>query len=163
VEKEQASRYEQAVVEALVYGGEGPFVEFKGAVPNIGAAQTDRVFNTIAAYANGAGGTVVFGVDRNELTVLGLGEDIDPNKERDRIGQLIRTRILPTPDFTITPYTIAEKIVLLVEVRPGAAPPYGVITDLNHRDQPKFYVRHGASTYPAQPSDLNRSYDGFVA
>jgi hypothetical protein len=162
VEKEQTSRDEQAVVEALVYGGEGPLVEFKGAVPKAGA-RTDRAFNTIAAFANGTGGTVVFGVDRDELTVLGLGDNIDPNKERDRIGQLIRTRILPTPDFTITPHTVAEKIILVVQVNPGSTPPYGVITDLSHRDQPQFYVRRGASTYPAHPSDLNELFHRVAA
>jgi len=158
VEKEQTSRDEQAAVEAVVYGGEGPFVEFKGTAPKTGAPKTDRAFNTIAAFANGSGGTVVFGVDRDELTVLGLADDVDPNKEHDRIGQLIRARVLPTPDFVITPHTVDDKTVLFVEVSPGTAQPYGVITDLDHRDKPQFYVRRGASTYPAQPSDLNELF-----
>jgi|GEM_PF-1022624 hypothetical protein len=154
VEKEQTSRDEQAAVEAIVYGGEGPFVEFKSILPKAGS-KTDRAFNTIAAFANGAGGTVVFGVDRDELTVVGLGEDADPNKERDRVGQLIRTRVLPTPEFLITAYEVDANVVLFVQVKPGLNPPYAVITDLDHRDKPQFYVRRGASTYPAQPSDLN--------
>lgn len=154
VEKEQTSRDEQAANEAVVYGGEGPFVEFKSMLPKAGP-KTDRAFNTIAAFANGAGGTVVFGVDRDELTVVGLGEDADSNRERDRVGQLIRTRVLPTPEFLITAYEIDGKVVLVAEVRPGSNPPYGVIADLDHRDKPQFYVRRGASTYPAQPSDLN--------
>ena len=158
VEKEQTSRDEQAAVEAVVYGGEGPFVEFKATLPRVGAQKTDRAFNTIAAFANGAGGTVVFGVDRDEFTVLGLGEDVDVSKERDRIGQLIRTRVLPTPEFAIIAYVVAGKTILFVQVSAGAAPPYGVITDLDHRDKPQFYVRRGASTYPAQPSDLNELF-----
>ena len=40
VEKEQTSRDEQAAVEAVVYGGEGPFVEFKGTAPKTGAPKT---------------------------------------------------------------------------------------------------------------------------
>lgn len=154
VEKEQTSRDEQAAIEAVVYGGEGPFVEFKSMLPKAGS-KTDRAFNTIAAFANGAGGTVVFGVDRDELTVVGLGEDADPKRERDRVGQLIRTRVLPTPEFLINAYEVDGNVVLFVEVKPGSNRPYAVITDLDHRDKPQFYVRRGASTYPAQPSDLN--------
>lgn len=157
VEKEQTSRDEQAVVEAVVYGGEGPFVEFKGILPKAGS-KTDRAFNTIAAFANGAGGTVVFGVDRDELTVIGLSEMADPKRERDRIGQLIRARVLPTPEFLVADYVVDGAVVLFVEVSPGSNPPYGVITDLDHRDKPQFYVRRGASTYPAQPSDLNEIF-----
>lgn len=157
VEKEQTSRDEQAAVEAIIYGGEGPSVEFKGAVPKAGV-KTDRAFNTIAAFANGSGGTVVFGVDRDEVTVVGLGDGADPNSERDRIGQLIRSRILPTPDVAITSHIIDGRTVLFGTVSPGTELPYGVITDLDHRDKPQFYVRRGASTYPAQPSDLNELF-----
>lgn len=162
VEREQTSR-DEAAVEAIVYGGEGPFVEFKASLPTIGARKTDRAFNTIAAFANGAGGTVVFGVDRDELTVLGLPADVELNKERDRLGQLIRTRILPTPDFRITSHVISGKTIFFVNVMPGGIPPYGVITDLDHRDKPQFYVRRGASTYPAQPSDLNELFQRVAA
>ena len=34
---------------------------------------------------------MVLGVDRDELTVVGLGQDVEVIKERDRVGQLIRT------------------------------------------------------------------------
>ena len=155
VETEQASRDEQALVEAVVYGGEGPFVEFKSRLPESGT-KTDRMFRTIAAFANGTGGTVVVGVDRDELTVVGLGQDVEIKKERDRIGQLIRTRVVPTPVFVVNAYQVDGKDVLFVEISPGPARPYGVILDLNQRDTPQFYVRRGASTYPAQPSDLNQ-------
>ena len=155
VEKDQTSRDEQAAAEAIVFGGEGPFIEFKSRLP-VGGTKTDRVFRTVAAFANGAGGTVVVGVDRDELTVIGLGQDVDVKKERDRIGQLIRSRVLPTPEFVIDPYQVDGKDVLFIAVSAGSARPYGVILDLDQRDTPQFYVRRGASTYPAQPSDLNQ-------
>ena len=161
VAKESASRDEQAVVEAIVYGGEGPFVEFKGTLPE-GGPKTERVFNTIAAFANGAGGRVVFGVDRDEATVVGLG-DVEANKERDRIGQLIRSRVLPTPEFEIAVHQVEGKDLLVLTVDAGANPPYGVITDLSSRDRPQFYVRRGASTYPANPADLNQIFQRVAA
>ncbi|MGI9145329.1 MAG: AlbA family DNA-binding domain-containing protein [Chloroflexota bacterium] len=156
VQKEGGSRDRQAEIEAVVYGGEGPFVEFKGQLPQ-GKAKADRAFNTVAAFANGEGGTVVFGVDRDESTLVGLG-DVDVNKERDRVGQLIRSRVLPTPEFEATSYRVADKDLLFLVVRAGQAPPYGVITNSDSRDKPQFYVRRGASTYPAQPSDLNQIF-----
>jgi Putative DNA-binding domain len=162
VERQQTSRDEQAAVEAVVFGGEGPFVEFKSRLPD-GGPKTDRMFRTIAAFANGAGGTVVLGVDRDELTVVGLGQEVEVTKERDRVGQLIRTRVPPTPEFMVNPYQVDGRDVLFVEVSPGPARPYGVILDLNQRDTPQFYVRRGASTYPAQPSDLNQVVQEAVA
>lgn len=155
VEKEQTSRDEQAAVEAIVFGGEGPLVEFKSRLPESGSS-SDRIFRTIAAFANGAGGTVVVGVDKDELTVVGLGDDADATVERDRIGQMIRTRVLPTPEFSVRGYVVDGKDVLFIEISPGLAPPYGAITDMGHRDKPQFFVRRGASTYPALPSDLNQ-------
>lgn len=155
VKKEQISRDEQAVIEAVVYGGEGPLVEFKSEPPAT-ESKTAGVFRTIGAFANGAGGTVVFGMDRDELTVLGLASDLDLNKERDRIGHLIRSRVIPTPDFQITRYEVNDKNLLVLVVEAGSQRPYGVITDLGARDKPQYYVRRGASTYPAQPPDLHQ-------
>jgi predicted HTH transcriptional regulator len=73
-------------------------------------------------------------------------------------GQPIRARVLPTPDFVITAQTIDGKTVLFVEISPGATPPYGVISHRDQRDRPQYYVRRGASTYPAQPSDLHEVF-----
>lgn len=39
----------------------------------------------------------------------------------------------------------------------GQNPPYGLISSPDARDKPEFYVRRGASTYPAQPNDLRES------
>lgn len=155
VEIEPDRRDEQAAVEAIIYGGEGPLVEFKHALPEAGAKKTDSGCKTIAAFANGAGGTLVYGIDRDEVTVTGLGESPDPNKERDRIGQLIRNRVVPTPEFDIQVQEVSGKPLMFVTVAPGTNPPYGLITGTDQRDKPQYYVRRGASTYPAQPSDFH--------
>ena len=154
VEKEQTSRDEQADAEALVFGGEGPSVEFKRQLPETGQ-KTDSGCKTIAAFANGSGGTVVYGMDSDELTVVGLGEEAELKEKRDRIGQLIRTRVLPTPEFHVEAHVIDGKHVLFVNVSTGANPPYGTITGPGHGDKPEYHVRRGASTYPAQPSDFH--------
>lgn len=142
---------EQALIEALIYGGEGPTVEFKGALPDP-TSKRPNPWKTVAAFANGSGGMIVFGVDRDEATVTGI-EAADPQGARDRLGQVIRSRVIPTPDFDIALYTVDAEQVLVLTVQPGVSPPYAVV-DSDARDRPQYYVRRGASTYPAQPSDL---------
>lgn len=142
----------QAIVEALIYAGEGPSVEFKRELPDQ-QTKSRNPFKTVAAFANGDGGVLVFGMDRDEATVNGLKLD-DIQAGRDSLGQMIRTRVIPTPRFEITHHMIDGKDLLLLEVEGGTSPPYGLIVDSGSRDKPEYYVRRGASTYFAQPSDL---------
>lgn len=142
----------QAIVEALVYAGEGPRVEFKRELPHQ-KTKSPNPFKTIAAFANGEGGTIVFGIDRDESTINGLHVD-DMHGARDSLGQMIRSRVFPTPGFEITHHVVDGKDLLLVDVESGISPPYGLIVDPGSRDRPEYYVRRGASTYFAQPSDL---------
>jgi predicted HTH transcriptional regulator len=139
----------QANVEALLAAGEGLRVEFKEQLVR------GRQLKTIAAFANGDDGTLVFGINRDETTVTGL--DGDPRQLRDQIGQRIRAAITPTPEFTISDHVVQGKTILLVEVTAGSTPPYGVIANSDTRDRPEYYVRRGASTYPAQPSDIRQA------
>jgi hypothetical protein len=142
----------QAVIEALIYGGEGPQVEFKRSLPWQEETKPRNPFKTIAAFANGDGGTVVYGVDRDELTVVGLVDDLPAS--RDQLGQMICAQVIPKPQFTSEFHTVDGKTVLVLRVDPGDSQPYAVIPDKNSRDKPEFYVRRGASTYPAHPADL---------
>ena len=142
----------QAIVEALVYAGEGPRVEFKGELPPQ-KTKSSNPFKTIAAFANGDGGTIVFGIDRDESTINGLHVD-DIKVARDSLGQMIRSRVIPTPGFKITHHVVDGKDLLLLDVESGVSPPYGLVVDSGSRDRPEYYVRRGASTYFAQPSDL---------
>jgi len=144
-----------STVEALVAGGEGPQVEFKRSLPE--TKSTDRnPYKTIAAFATGDGGWILFGVDRDELTVVGLDVD-DIQEERDRLASLIRSRVNPTPSFEATPHVIDGKQILVLRIDTGASPPYGIVVDPNTKDRPEYFVRRGASTYPALPSDLRES------
>ncbi len=142
----------QAVIEALIYGGEGPQVEFKSCLPWQGQSDTKRPFKTIVAFANGDGGTLVYGVDRDELTIVGLPDDLPAS--RDRLGQLICSQVIPRPQFSAEYHRVEGKTVLVVRVEPGSSPPYGLISDKGSQDKPEFYIRRGASTYPAHPTDL---------
>ena len=143
----------QANVEALIAMGEGPQVEFKEMLPT---SSTRRTLKTVAAFASGDGGTVVFGINRDEVTVTGLGSE-DPTKLRDQLTNMVRATIIPMPQVHPRAYTVQDKTILVLEVAPGPSTPYGLIADGSSRDKPEYYVRRGASTYPAQPGELREA------
>jgi hypothetical protein len=145
----------QANVEALIAAGEGPQLEYKRQLPE-NAEQKRKMLKTAAAFATCDGGTMVFGMDPDELTVVGLGDD-DPKKLRDRLYDLVHRTVVPPPDVIIGPYTVDGRTILVMEVMPGPTPPYGIAADKGSRDKPEFYVRRGSSTYPAQPADLRQA------
>jgi Predicted transcriptional regulator containing an HTH domain and an uncharacterized domain shared with the mammalian protein Schlafen len=146
----------QANIEALIAAGEGPQVEFKEQLVE------GRGLKAVAAFANGEGGTLVFGINRDEVTITGLTGD-EPYKLRDRLEHLIRAAIVPTPDFSTQLCTIDDKVILVVNISPGKEPPYGIIAGPGARDKPDYYVRRGASTYPGQPSEIRAAVLGEPA
>ena len=82
------------MIEALVTAGEGPQVETN---PNSRDSRRETLnFQDDRCFRHWKGSTVVFGVDRDELTVVGLGSE-DPKKLRDQLSSMIRSRVIPTP------------------------------------------------------------------
>jgi len=144
----------QANIEALIASGEGPQLEFKEKLPE--GPKERKMLKTVVAFATGDGGTMIFGINRDEVTVTGVGEE-DPNKLRDQLVNLVRAAVIPTPHVTVSYYKINGKLILVLDVEPGQSPPYGLVADPGSRDKPDFYVRRGANTYPAQPNDLREA------
>ncbi len=60
-----------AALEALMSGGEGDELEFKYRLP-VDDNEKFRTLCSVAAFANTSGGTIVFGVDPDEVTVVGV-------------------------------------------------------------------------------------------
>jgi predicted HTH transcriptional regulator len=75
---------------------------------------------TVAAFAIGDGGTMVFGIDPDELTVPGLNGE-DPKKLRDRLYYLVHRTVVPSPDVTIEDHQVAARPVRAV-VHTSASP-----------------------------------------
>ena len=145
----------EANIEALIASGESARLEFKEKLP--AGTNYRRTLKTVAAFATGDGGTIIFGVNRDEVTITGLGNE-EPSRLRDNLVHLIRAAVTPTPHVTVSPYTISGKLILVLDVEPGQSPPYGLIPDPpGNRDKPDYYVRRGANTFPAQPSDLREA------
>jgi predicted HTH transcriptional regulator len=85
----------ESEIQALLSLGEGLQVEFKRQLPEDSAESKRTIFKTVAAFANGHGGSIVFGVEKDEATVCGLdGIDLIALRDRRRSspGQLLPPR-----------------------------------------------------------------------
>lgn len=134
-----------AEVDLLLAGGEGPAVEFKQQIPDNKESRRN-VMKTVAAFASGGGGTVLFGV-ADDAEVVG----VDP-AARDRltlaVGSMIRSTIEPEPTYQLRMVEWRGKMVLLIEIV-GGGRWYAV-----NPAKPEFYVRRGASTVPARLDEI---------
>lgn len=141
-----------AQVREFVAQGEGPTIEFKQEPPET-QDQKERVFKTVAAFANGDGGVIILGVNDETGHIVGVtaparaGRSL--NAEKDRLTDLIRQIVTPEPDARIEHCAVDGKPVILIYVRRGPTPPYGI-----NPGKPVFYVRRGATTFPARPDEV---------
>jgi len=146
----------ESEIQALISQGEGLQVEFKRQLPDDSLESKRTVFKTVAGFANGNGGTIVFGVESDEATVCGLG-DIDPFAERDRLAQLARSIVTPAPEATARVYEVDGKTLLVLAVSRGASPPYGITLPGKQGKPVEFYVRRDATTFPARADELRNA------
>lgn len=75
---------------------------------------------SVSAFANGVGGSLFFGIDNSEKAI-GL---TDISFKTDKISELIKTRIDPTPLLLLVPHDIDGKQILELQVQPGLSTPY---------------------------------------
>lgn len=136
-------------IEALISRGEGAMLEFKRELPS---EDPRKVLKTIAAFSNGQGGTILFGVT-DEQEIVGLGGTLDRDAI-DRLTLVISDHVHPHPHFEIAPVAVGDTIVLVVDVWPGPDTPYGIGT--NDRKL-TYYVRRGGNSSPARPEDIRHS------
>jgi Schlafen, AlbA_2 len=156
----------RTTLEAILSSGEGRQLEYKSKLPGAAARERRSALKTAAAFANGAGGTIIFGIDRDEVTVVGLEDDeadATPAQLRDRLCALVRATVVPTPRFDVQPYEVEGHTILVLSVEAGVSRPYGFVAAPDYRDKPEYFVRNGATTYHAQPSDLRESVGSATA
>jgi hypothetical protein len=140
-------------VELLVAEGESATTEFKRELPD-SRESVINVMKTVAAFANGDGGTLLFGVD-DEGGVVGVAVR-DRQEALDRVAQLIAAWVRPAADAESEFADLDGEQVLVVRVGRGDDAPYGVSTTERRID---YYVRRSGTTSPATPADVRR----FVA
>ncbi|MGH9128350.1 MAG: AlbA family DNA-binding domain-containing protein [Acidimicrobiales bacterium] len=85
------------------------------------------VCRTLAAFANGVGGNLLFGVD-NSGGVVGVGTEGAGGVGKDTITRWITDLVAPHLDFVVDSVEVDEgRWTLVVRVREGTAPPYGSV------------------------------------
>jgi hypothetical protein len=133
-------------IEVLISGGERATVEFKRQLPG---NDPTGVMKTVAAFANGAGGTILFGVE-NDGEIVGVGDDRDRDS-RDRLTSLVSDWIRPLPNFECVWVEVGDRGVIALHVDSGDHVPYGVGTS---ERGVRYYIRRGGNTFPAAPADV---------
>ena len=71
------------------------------------------------------------------------------SRTKDSVTDLIRRRVVPEPHIRFEHGEFGGKAVVAVYVEKGNSPPYGV-----NPEKPEFYVRRGASTFPAKQEEI---------
>ena len=117
--------------------GESSNLEYKVAIPK----DSLKYMKTVVAFANGAGGRIVFGID-DSRTVVGIEQD-NIFAAMDSIANAISDNCEPAiiPDITLQ--TIDNKTVIIVEVSEGRQRPY-FIKSLGQ--QGGTYIRVGSTS-----------------
>jgi hypothetical protein len=136
-----------AEVSRLAAQGEGQHLEYKSKLPD-NHDEKHTVFKTVAAFASGEGGTMLFGIDR-EGAVCGLVGN--PAKERDRLTDLLRDLVSPSPQVKIDVVRIEGRVVIVLRVEPGDGTLHSLTLE---RNKPEFFVRRDATTFYARPEEL---------
>lgn len=137
-------------LEASLANREGPQVEFKRQVPT-DADSKAKVMKTVCAFANGQGGSILFGIDDDHNVVGVPARQVDGFK--DQLTQMIGSWVHPRPatGFEVLPTTNVDQVVLELAVQPGAAL-YGC--GRRGGEAPIVYIRHYATTVPARPHEI---------
>ncbi len=139
-------------LETLLNCPEGKTLEFKRDL-----SSPERVLRTLVAFANGAGGILLIGVEDGSKSVLGVA---NPSKEEERIANLVSDSIHPplVPEIYLLPWRKVS--VIAVEVYPSGLRPHY----LKARGTPAgVYLRVGSTNRiadPAQVQELQRSVLG---
>ncbi len=122
------------------YQAESRRLEFKEAFP-----RGDRIAKTVIAFANGAGGKLVFGVKDNPRQVIGI-----PDEELFMLEEKISNHLFDLCSPTIIPEIYIQaaegKNLLVAEIFPGPQKPY-FLKSKGKRDG--TYIRVGSSTRKA--------------
>lgn len=136
------------LVAGTIARGEGEQTEFKEIVP----PQDQRMLKTVAAFANGRGGMIVLGVVNGTGEIKGLSCDI--GREKDRIKQMIRSKVHPEPKTQVEHCEVQGKALIAITVDEGDEAPYGVGADPEHLT---YHVRRGATTPHARQSEIRNA------
>lgn len=136
-----------AELSRLAAQGDGPHLEYKEKLPDT-QGEKRNVFKTAVAFANGDGGTVLFGIDDGGQ-LRGVKDKLAEG--RRRLNDLLRDLVDPSPPVRIEAHRLDGRNVLVLEVLSGGGVLYALTIDKN---KPEYYVRRDGTTFYARPGEL---------
>ena len=128
---------------------ESKTLELKETIP-----QKNQLVKTCVAFANGAGGEIVIGVEDSTQKILGVTDEV-----RDRIFEDVANTIMDS----IAPHLIPEifeknvndKRIVIIKIYPGNKPPYFIASKGNKKG---VYLRVGSLTKRASVEYIENLY-----
>ena len=116
---------------------------------------------SVSAFANGNGGTLVFGISDDER-IVGLA---DAESDSEVISECVKTKLDPVPDIHLEFKELDDKKLILLHVKAGSETPYYYIGD----KQRLAYIRIGNESVVADRLQLKalvlkgsgRTYDAL--
>lgn len=133
-------------LEKEISEGENRTLEYKAELPE----ETHKWMKTIVAFANGAGGKFIVGVD-NKREVVGLKPSEDIFSLKDKIADAIAQACEPQVMFDIYQESVKNRVVVVVEVFPGNYTPYHL---KKFGVENGTYIRLGATTRKADENTI---------
>ncbi|WP_298445981.1 ATP-binding protein [Ferrimicrobium sp.] len=139
-------------LEAMIAAGEGPTVEFKSDISEPNTRLRKNICKTVAAFANGDGGRILFGVC-DDGTIIGI-EDVAQKHKCDTVTQFISSMVTPVPALRVDPVHIIgndglPRTVIVLSVEQGEQPPYAV-----NYPPLQYCIRRGATTFEASSHEV---------
>ena len=124
------------LVQSLIIQGEGEHLEWKSEI-------SEEFYETVIAFANGGGGTVLLGIGNH-------GEVIGYKRSREEVDNGIMNSCEPRiSGIEVEVVEIGGTPIMMVKVPKGPNPPY------MRRGKGTVFLRHGATDAPASRADLD--------
>ena len=140
-------------LEVFLLNREGSSVEFKRIVPTNDESKW-RVMKTVCAFANGDGGSVLFGVDDDDGTAPGLAaEGLDHVK--DSLTEMVGSWVDPRPELHFDELPVDSQSMVVLEMRVDAGAGLHVCRPRRGGER-VVYIRHHATSVPARPAEIER-------
>lgn len=149
-------------LEYEILQGESSTLEFKKEIPSTHI----QYLKTVVAFANGKGGRIIFGIEDQSCTIVGVKVD-SIARMLDSISNAIVDNIVPQliPDIYLE--NLDNKTLIVIDVPAGQHTPYYI---RKQGPEQGVYLRAGATTRRAenyQRFELvlkggNRNYDSYV-
>lgn len=136
-------------LDAFIAGRENDAVEFKRGIPDDEPTKT-RAMKTVCAFANGSGGSLLFGITDN-YEVVGVPE-AKASRNIDTLSEMVDAWVEPTPSygFEVLPIEGTAMVVIELIVSAGSA----LFGSSKPNETRLVYIRHHSRSVPARVREI---------